>query len=245
MNGESELRLVELETGKVLKSRRLDAKDFGEGVVKVGGRCGPWAFRKHTLQAWDAPTYYLAVMETSPFQASFVARVLATGLHKRCKLCSRLVQLTWQSSKALSYAVEDLEDVQELRTPLSDGWGVTHTGGKPVSELIISDGSANLTVVDSKTLEKKNAIEVSSACRALCWYCQPTCANLLRVRGRRKLDWINDTSGRHMSRPRLPRAGEGQRQASEIPERAGMGEGRGLGQCVANRVLGAHQSQDR
>ena len=76
------------------------------------------------------------------------------------------MQLTWRSSKALSYAIEDLEDVQELRTPLSDGWGVTHTGGNPVSELIISDGSATLTVVDSKTLEKKNTIEVSTVCRA-------------------------------------------------------------------------------
>ena len=68
MNGESEMRLVELETGKVLRSKRLDAKDFGEGVVKAGGRCSPRAFQKHILQAWEAPTYCLAVIYTT-FQA--------------------------------------------------------------------------------------------------------------------------------------------------------------------------------
>ena len=69
MNGESEMRLVELETGKVLSSKRLDAKDFGEGVVKVDGRCSPRVLQKHTLQAWEAPTYFLAVIHIT-FQAS-------------------------------------------------------------------------------------------------------------------------------------------------------------------------------
>ena len=135
-----------------------------------------------------------------------MARLFASDLHKRCTLWSRLVQLTWGSSKALSYAVEDLEDVQELRTPLSDGWGVTHTGNNPVSELIISDGSAALTVVDSKTLEKKGTIEVSSVCRALAWplLVLPTSVCRLALGEGDHGNWMIAMSGEAHARPRLP-----------------------------------------
>lgn len=39
MNGESEMRLVELSTGKVLRRKKLDVRDFGEGMVRVKDRC--------------------------------------------------------------------------------------------------------------------------------------------------------------------------------------------------------------
>ena len=32
--------------------------------------------------------------------------------------CVRLLQLTWRSSKVLSYSINDLDDVQELHTSL-------------------------------------------------------------------------------------------------------------------------------
>lgn len=38
MNGESEMRLVELTTGRVLKKKKLANEDFGEGMVKSGNR---------------------------------------------------------------------------------------------------------------------------------------------------------------------------------------------------------------
>lgn len=38
MNGESEVRLVELATGQVLRNKRLDVNDFGEGLVKANDR---------------------------------------------------------------------------------------------------------------------------------------------------------------------------------------------------------------
>ena len=38
MNGESEVREVDLLTGRVLRSRALPGEDFGEGIAKKDGR---------------------------------------------------------------------------------------------------------------------------------------------------------------------------------------------------------------
>ena len=40
-----------------------------------------------------------------------------------------------------------------------DGWGITHSGGRD-TDLIISDGTSRLTVVDHETLEKISSVEV-------------------------------------------------------------------------------------
>lgn len=40
-----------------------------------------------------------------------------------------------------------------------DGWGITHTGGKD-SDLVISDGTATLTVVEHETLDKMSSMQV-------------------------------------------------------------------------------------
>ncbi len=42
---------------------------------------------------------------------------------------------------------------------VQDGWGITHSGGRD-TDLIISDGSSRLTVVDHETLEKVSSVEV-------------------------------------------------------------------------------------
>jgi len=71
----------------------------------------------------------------------------------------RILQLTWRKSKVLSYSIANLDDVKELRSPLQDGWGITHTGGKD-SDLVISDGTATLTVVEHETLDKMSSMQV-------------------------------------------------------------------------------------
>ena len=38
MHGQSTVRQVELETGKVLRSKALDPSDFGEGIAKFGNK---------------------------------------------------------------------------------------------------------------------------------------------------------------------------------------------------------------
>lgn len=39
MNGESEVRLVDLASGSVLRRKALSNRDFGEGIVRVDSRC--------------------------------------------------------------------------------------------------------------------------------------------------------------------------------------------------------------
>lgn len=52
--------------------------------------------------------------------------------------------MTWQRPKTWSYSVADFEDVQELATPLKDGWGITSDG----SHLIVGDSTDKLTWLD-------------------------------------------------------------------------------------------------
>ena len=75
----------------------------------------------------------------------------------------RLIQLTWQSGKAYLYAATNFEDVQEIRTPLSDGWGITNMGVEG-SQLILSDGSSILTGIDPQTYQKRWSVQVSRPC---------------------------------------------------------------------------------
>ena len=57
-----------------------------------------------------------------------------------------------------------------------DGWGVTHTGGEG-SDLVISDGSSSLTVIDRTNFQRKYSVQVTSANFILasnnyeCWLC--------------------------------------------------------------------------
>ena len=41
MNGESEVRLTDLTTGALIKKKRLDQQDFGEGLVRSQDRLFP------------------------------------------------------------------------------------------------------------------------------------------------------------------------------------------------------------
>jgi hypothetical protein len=72
------------------------------------------------------------------------------------RLGGRLFQLTWQSGKLWSYAVDDLTDAVALEGPLADGWGVTTNG----THLIVGDSSATLYFLEPETLRVVREIEV-------------------------------------------------------------------------------------
>ena len=68
----------------------------------------------------------------------------------------KIYQLTWQSNTVYVYALSDIEKpVRTLSWP-HEGWGITHNG----TDLIISDGSANLYFVDPESFKVKNTISV-------------------------------------------------------------------------------------
>ena len=41
MYGQSSVRLVDLQTGSVIKEHKMDSTDFGEGLTKLGDTCVP------------------------------------------------------------------------------------------------------------------------------------------------------------------------------------------------------------
>ena len=59
LNGQSELRKVELETGNVLQSRKLKDKYFGEGITIFGDRIYQLTYRSKTGFVYDKETFEL------------------------------------------------------------------------------------------------------------------------------------------------------------------------------------------
>ncbi|KAL4429999.1 hypothetical protein ABPG77_004369 [Micractinium sp. CCAP 211/92] len=115
LNGQSSVREVDVETGKVMRKKELPATDFGEGVTRHG---------------------------------------------------DRLYQVTWQRPKTWSYSVADFEDVQELATPLKDGWGITSDG----SHLIVGDSTDKLTWLDPADVSRAvREVTVEDGGQAVRW----------------------------------------------------------------------------
>ncbi len=103
--GQSSIRKVDLETGKVLRRQTLSGPYFGEGIV-----------------AWK----------------------------------DRLIELTWQDHVGFVY---DLDTFKLLsRFPIDgEGWALTGDG----SRLIMSDGTADLRILDPDTLAVTGRIHVT------------------------------------------------------------------------------------
>ena len=104
-NGQSQIRKVELATGKVLESQPLDAKHFGEGITVLDGK---------------------------------------------------LYQLTWQTHVAWVYDLASLKPLKSFYLP-GEGWGLTHDR----KNLILSDGTANLRVIDPVSFKEISRVQVT------------------------------------------------------------------------------------
>jgi glutamine cyclotransferase len=110
---QSELRLVDLETGVIQRRYRLvdvpfcsDKNCFGEGV-----------------------TYF----------------------------ADRIIQLTWQHERGFVYDLGSFTLVDDFTYEDMEGWGITHDG----TQLIMSDGTANLYFLDPNTYEKRDSVVVT------------------------------------------------------------------------------------
>ena len=68
-----------------------------------------------------------------------------------------LIELTWQSEIAFVYDRETFEPARTFRYQ-GEGWGLTHDG----TNLIMSDGSAELRVLDPETFAERRRIRVTA-----------------------------------------------------------------------------------
>jgi glutamine cyclotransferase len=107
LNGHSSLRMVDLESGRILQLLNVPGQYFAEGLA-------PWG--------------------------------------------STLIQLTWENHVALVY---DRFSFRLLRTvPYSgEGWGLTQDG----KDLILSDGSSTLHILDPATLREVRRLTVTQS----------------------------------------------------------------------------------
>jgi len=67
----------------------------------------------------------------------------------------KIIQLTWTSGKGFVYNKNSFDLLQEF-TYSTEGWGITHDG----TNLIMSDGTANLYFLDPETFQILDQIEV-------------------------------------------------------------------------------------
>ncbi len=67
-----------------------------------------------------------------------------------------IVQLTWKAHKGFVYRATDFHLLREFSYP-GEGWGLTTHG----TEIFMSDGTAELRVLDGKTLREKRRLKVT------------------------------------------------------------------------------------
>lgn len=67
-----------------------------------------------------------------------------------------LIQITWQEGTAFVYDLETFEQTDTF-TYEGEGWGICYDG----AQIVMSDGSANLTMRDPETFEAQDTVEVT------------------------------------------------------------------------------------
>lgn len=70
-----------------------------------------------------------------------------------------LLQLSWQTGAGQRFAASTLAPGPGFTTPLRDGWGLTN--GPVRSELLATDGSATLSVLDTVSLRLLRSVQVT------------------------------------------------------------------------------------
>ena len=71
---------------------------------------------------------------------------------------NKIYQLTWQSNKVYVYDIDNIVKPVATFTWPYEGWGITNNG----TDLIISDGSANLYFVNPQDFKLKNTVSVQT-----------------------------------------------------------------------------------
>lgn len=135
-------------TYEVIKTYPHDTDAFTEGLVfsngflyESTGLYGNSSLRRVDLETGQVlQTYYLS----DQFFGEGIAIVNNT-----------IVQLTWQSHTGFVYDENSFTILKEFTYP-TEGWGLTYNG----SQLIMSDGSADLYFLDPQTFEKTWQVEV-------------------------------------------------------------------------------------
>jgi glutamine cyclotransferase len=135
-------------TYKVINEFPHDQNAFTQGLVIEEGIMyeGTGLYGNSTLRRVDLETGNVLQVYALPDEF-FGEGITVFG--------DRIIQLTWQDHKGFVYDKNSFDLLQEFSYP-TEGWGITNDG----SQLIMSDGTANLYFLDPVTFEKIGQVEV-------------------------------------------------------------------------------------
>lgn len=137
-------------TYKVIQERKHDAKAFTQGLIFHDG----FLFEstglngKSSIRKVDPETGEVLVQKDLDDTLFGEGLTYANG---------KFIQLTWQNKTGIVYKLENDEFVEVERFPYDyQGWGITNDG----TNLIVSDGTANLRFLDPETFEETKRLYV-------------------------------------------------------------------------------------
>jgi glutamine cyclotransferase len=135
-------------TYEVINEYPHDQNAFTQGLVMEEGVLyeGTGLWGNSTLRRVDLETGNVLQMYALPDEF-FGEGITVFG--------DRIIQLTWESQKGFVYNKHSFDLLREFSYP-TEGWGITNDG----SQLIMSDGTANLYFLDPETFEKIGQVEV-------------------------------------------------------------------------------------
>lgn len=79
---------------------------------------------------------------------------------------NEIIQLTWLSAKGFVYDAGDFHLLRQFSYP-GEGWGLASNGAPGSEELFMSDGTAEIRVLDARTLTEKRRFTVTDGAKQI------------------------------------------------------------------------------
>ena len=161
LNGRSTVRLVDLESGKVLRTAKLPDDAFGEGLTKVeepdGNDASPSSSPSRLLQlTWLSGRAFWhdadALLNSTDGEIGTKDSAEALGGATDGRRSGGRAGGAGGSKKSGSPLGPNGAASEETRTPLGDGWGAAFVPA--ASAVALSDGSSKITFADARNVSR-------------------------------------------------------------------------------------------
>ena len=161
LNGRSTVRLVDLESGKVLRTAKLPDDAFGEGLTKVeepdGNDASPSSSPSRLLQlTWLSGRAFWhdadALLNSTDGEIGTKDSAEALGGAADGRRSGGRAGGAGGSKKSGSPLGPSGAASEETRTPLGDGWGAAFVPA--ASAVALSDGSSRITFADARNVSR-------------------------------------------------------------------------------------------
>ena len=144
-------RVIPVYTYRIINTYPHDRNAFTQGLIFENGFLyeGTGRYKHSTLRRVELETGNVVQLYEMP------ERYFGEGI---TIYEDRIIQLTWQAKEGFVYDKESFKLLRTFDYP-TEGWGITHDG----KQLIMSDGTATLYLLDPETFIETGRIQVSDA----------------------------------------------------------------------------------